>query len=108
MKKLFVAVALVMGMGTSVVLADNVTKTNTEVVNTADEYVVIELKDVPQAVQDAVAKNYAGSSIKEAHAKTAEDGTKTYKLILVNGEQVETIILVNDKGEEVKATECKK
>ena len=102
MKKLFVAVALVMGMGTSVVLAENVTKTNTEVVSVADEFVVIELKDVPQAVQDAAAKNYAGTTIKEAHAKTAEDGTKTYKLVLVNAEQVETIALFNDKGEEVK------
>ena len=105
MKKLFVAVTLVMGMGTSVVLANNVTCNKTEVVSVADEFVIIELKDVPQAVQDAVAKNYEGSAIKEAHAKTAEDGTKTYKLILVNGEQTETIVLFNDKGEEVKA-EC--
>ena len=107
MKKLFVAVALVMGMGTSVVLAENATKTNTEAVSVTNEFVVIELKDVPQAVQDAVAKNYAGSTIKEAHAKTAEDGTKTYKLILVDANQAETIVLFNDKGEEVKA-ECNK
>ena len=105
MKKLFVAVALVMGMGTSVVLADNVTKTNTETVCTNNEFVVIELKDVPQAVQDAVTKNYEGYTIKEAHAKTAEDGTKTYKLILANSE-AESIVLFNDKGEEVKQTEC--
>ena len=107
MKKLFVAVALVMGMGTSVALADNVTKANTEVVSVSNEFVVIELKDVPQAVQDAVAKNYAGSTIKEAHAKTVEDGTKIYKLILANAES-ESTILFNDKGEEVKEAECNK
>ena len=106
MRKIFVAVALIMGMGTSVVLADNVTSNKAETVCVADEFVVIELKDVPQAVQDAVAKNYEGSTIKEAHAKTAEDGTKTYKLILVDANQAETIVLFNDKGEEVKA-ECK-
>ena len=105
MKKLFVAAALVMSLGTSVVLADNVKCNETESVCVADEFVVIELKDVPQAVQDAVAKNYEGSSIKEAHAKTAEDGKKTYKLILVDGNQAESIILFNDKGEEVKQAE---
>ena len=105
MKKLFVAAALVMSLGTSVVLADNVKSNKTESVCVADEFVVIELKDVPQAVQDAVAKNYEGSSIKEAHAKTAEDGKKTYKLILVDGNQAESIILFNDKGEEVKQAE---
>ena len=105
MKKLFVAAALVMSLGTSVVLADNVKCNKTENVCVADEFVVIELKDVPQAVQDAVAKNYEGSSIKEAHAKTAEDGKKTYKLILVDGNQAESIILFNDKGEEMKQAE---
>lgn len=108
MKKIFVAVALVMGMGTSVALADNVTCNKTETVCVADDFIVIELKEVPQAVQDAVAKNYEGSTIKEAHAKTDEDGTKTYRLILVDDEQAETIVLFNAKGEEVKQTECDK
>ena len=105
MKKIFVAVALVMGLGTSVALADNVKCNKTETVCVTDEFVIIELKDVPQAVQDAVAKNYAGSTIKEAHAKTAEDGTKTYKLVLVDANQTESIILFNDKGEEMKQAE---
>ena len=86
-------------------MADNVKCNKTETVCVTDEFVIIELKDVPQAVQDAVAKNYAGSTIKEAHAKTAEDGTKTYKLILVDANQAESIILFNDKGEEMKQAE---
>lgn len=106
MKKLFVAAVLVMGMGTSVVLANKTMNTNVVTVVMADEYAPIELKDVPQAIQDAVAKNYAGSAIKEAHVKTAEDGTKTYKLVLVNAEQAESTVFFNDKGEEMKETEC--
>lgn len=102
MKKLFVAVALVMGLGTSAVFASNLTNTRTETTIVTDEYVVIELKDVPQAVQDAVAKTYEGNSIKEAHVKTAENGTKTYKLILVNGENTEVIAVFNENGEEMK------
>ena len=108
MKKLFVAVALVMGMGTSVALTNNTMNASVATVVMADEYAPIELKDLPQAIQDAVAKNYAGSAIKEAHVKTAEDGTKTYKLVLVNAEQAESTVLFNDKGEEVKEAECKK
>lgn len=105
MKKLFVAVALVMGLSTSVAWANNLWTNNVETVISTDEYVQIELKLVPQAITDAVVKNYERNTIKEAHMKTAEDGTKTYKIILINGEDTETIVLFNDKGEEVKEAE---
>ena len=105
MKKLFVAVALVMGLGTSVAMASNVYTNSVETVIPTDDYTQIELKYVPQAITDAIAKNYKGNTIKEAHVKTAEDGTKTYKIILIDGEDTETIVLFNDKGEEVKEAE---
>ena len=105
MKKLFVAVALVMALGTSVALAGNAWTNNVETVVPNDDYTQIELKHVPQAITDAVAKNYEGNSIKEAYVKTAEDGTKTYKIILMVGEETETTVLFNEKGEEVKETE---
>lgn len=102
MKKLFVAIALVAGLGTSVSFASHTTSLNAATVVMADEYVLIEVKDIPQAIQDAVAKNYANSAIKEAHVKTAEDGTKTYKLVLIEDNQSETVVLFNEAGEEVK------
>ena len=105
MKKLFVAVALVMGLGTSVALANNVWTNSMETVIQTDEYIQIELKYVPQAIMDAIAKNYEGSAVKEAYVKTAKDGTKTYKMILIDGEDTETVVLFNDKGEEVKEAE---
>ena len=105
MKKLFVAVALVMGLGTSVAWAGNVWTNNVETVAPNDDYTQIELKHVPQAITDAVAKNYEGNSIKEAYVKTAEDGTKTYKIILMDGEETESAVLFNEKGEEVKEAE---
>ena len=105
MKKLFVAVALMMGLGTSVVLANNAWTSNVETIAPNDDYTQIELKHVPQAITDAVAKNYEGNSIKEAYVKTAEDGTKTYKIILMDGEETETTVLFNEKGEEVKEAE---
>ena len=105
MKKLFVAVALVMGLGTSVAWANNLWTSSVETVIPTDEYIQIELKYVPQAITDAVAKNYEGNTIKEAHVKTTEDGTKTYKIVLIDGEDTETIVLFNEKGEEVKEAE---
>ena len=105
MKKLFVAVALVMGLGTSVAMASNVYTNSVETVIPTDDYTQIELKYVPQAITDAVAKNYKGNTIKEAYIKTAEDDTKTYKIILIDGEDTETTVLFNDKGEEVKEAE---
>ena len=104
MKKLFVAVALVMGLSTSVTLANNIWTNRVETVISTDEYIQIELKYVPQTIMDAITKNYEGNTIKEAYVKTAEDGTKTYKIILIDGEETETIVLFNDKGETVKET----
>lgn len=106
MKKLFVAVALVMGLGTSVAVA-NTMMNEVEVSVMVNEFTPIEVKDLPQAIQDAVAKNYAGNAIKEAHVKTAEDGVKTYKLVLINGENAECILLFNENGEEVKEEAAK-
>ena len=102
MKKLFVAAAMVMGLGTSAAMATNPMNANVETAVLADEYTKIELKDVPQAVQDSVAKKYAGNSIKEAYVKSHEDGSKIYKLVLMNAEQTESTVHFNEKGEEVK------
>ena len=55
MKKLFVAVALVMGLGTSVAVANTVMN-EVEVSVMVNEFTPIEVKDLPQAVQDAIAK----------------------------------------------------
>lgn len=55
MKKLFVAVALVMGLGTSVAFAENF-HASVDSVNIVNEFKPIEVKDLPQAVLDAVAK----------------------------------------------------
>ena len=65
MKKLFVAVALVMGIGTSV-FAYNMNPASIETVTTVNDFTPIEVKDLPAAVQEAITKNYADLTIKEA------------------------------------------
>ena len=78
MKKLFIAVALVMGLGTSVAFANEMTA-GIETVAMVNEYKPIEAAKLPQAVQDAIKKNYAESTIKEA---SVDEAAKTYRLSL--------------------------
>ena len=105
MKKLFVAAALLMSMGTSGMFANIPNNIDIAINAVMDDYTSIELKDVPQAIKDTVAKNYEGNAIKEAYVKMDEDGNKTYKIVLIDAEETESVVLFNDKGEEVKETE---
>ncbi len=91
MKKLFVAVALVMGLGTSVAFAENF-HASVDSVNIVNEFKPIEVKDLPQAVLDAVAKDYAEFTIKEAYIEEVE-GTKTYKVVLTDAEDNTAAVL---------------
>ena len=91
MKKLLVAVALVLGLGSSVAFAQEVSNTpavETQTQAPQDEYTKIEVKDLPEAVTQAIAKSY-------------ETG-KVYKVILTTKDAQEVTVLLNEKGEEVK------
>ena len=46
-----------------------------------NDFTPIEVKDLPAAVQEAITKNYAEATIKEAAVEANEDGTKTYKVV---------------------------
>lgn len=97
MKKLFVAVALVMGLGTSVAFAENL-NTGVDTVTVVNDFTPIEIKDLPQAVQDALKKDYAAFTVKEAAVEEV-DGAKTYKVVLANEEGEESAVLFNENGE---------
>jgi len=68
MKKFFVAVALVMGLGTTVAFAENLTS----------------------GVET------------EAAVEAAEDGSKTYQVVLTDKEGAESTVFFNEKGEILK------
>lgn len=102
MKKLFVAVALVMGLGTSTAFANNA-MTEVEVSVMVNEFTPIEVKDLPEAVQEGIAKAYPESTIKEASVEVKEDGaSKHYKLILVDKANAESTVFFGENGQEVK------
>ena len=98
MKKLFLAVALVIGLGTSVAFANNMVS-DVEIATMINEFKPIDVKELlPQAVQDAIKENYSEATIKEAAVEVAEDGTKTYKVTLVDASGTENPVLFNEKG----------
>lgn len=104
MKKLVLAVALVMAVGTTTVFSCNVvmSETSIESVMAVNEFKPIDVKELPQAVQDAIKKDYAQSTVKEAAVEVAEDGVKNYKVTLVDAAGTESAVLFNAKGEVLK------
>ena len=69
MKKVLVALAMVMGLGSSVAFAYVVSGTQSveqTQQNPQDEFTKVEVKDLPQAVMNVLAKDYEGAVIKEA------------------------------------------
>ena len=102
MKKMIFTLAMVLGLGSSVAFADNVT-TGVEVTAPADEFTPIELKDLPQAVQDTLAKDFTNQTVKAAAVAVDEEAeTSTYKVTLEDAEGTETVVLLSDKGEVLK------
>jgi len=54
------------------------------------------------AVTEAIAKNFAESTVKEAAVEAAEDGSKTYQVVLTDKEGTESTVFFNEKGEILK------
>lgn len=109
MKTLFVALAMVVGFGTSVVFAQENAPAPAErteqVPAPQGDFVKIELSELPQAVLDALLKKYpVGGSIAEAFAAEKESG-KIYKInvVLTKEDQTteEITVFMNANGEPV-------
>lgn len=102
MKKLFVAVALVMGVGTTVAFAADNQTTAASVAVAVNDFVPVEVDDLPQAVKDTLAKDYANYMVKEAAVEANEDGTQTYKVTLTAQDDTEQTVLLSENGEVLK------
>ena len=100
MKKLFVAVALVMGVGTTVAFAADNQTTTASVAVAVNDFVPVEVDDLPQAVKDTLAKDYADYMVKEAAVEANEDGT--YKVTLTAQDDTEQTVLLSENGEVLK------
>lgn len=102
MKKVLVAVAMVLGMGTSVAFAQEVKdSTVVEAQATPVEFTKIDAATLPQEVINALAKDNEGATIKEAFVAEKPEG-KVFKVIIVTKEAQEVTAFLNEKGEAVK------
>ena len=104
MKKVLVALAMVLGVSSSVAFAQEAGKSTTAVTETQvpqDVFVKMDPTQLPQAILQALATNYEGSSVKEAYVKE-KDGAKIYKVIITTQDGQEAEVLLNEKGEAVK------
>ena len=103
MKKLFVAVALVMGVGTtSSFRSRQPDNSKASVAVAVNDFVPVEVDDLPQAVKDTLAKDYADYMVKEAAVEANEDGTQTYKVTLTAQDDTEQTVLLSENGEVLK------
>ena len=111
MKKVLVALAMIMGLGTSVAFA-SVSGDTLAVEQTLqtpqDEFTKVAAKELPTPVINALAKDYEGASIKEAFVSERETG-KVYKVIVTvikEDQSTEDVtVLLNEKGEFLNAAE---
>ena len=103
MKKVLVAVVMIMGLGTSVAFAQEPADSTvvTQAQAPQDEFTKVDIKDLPQVIVNGLAKDYDGSTLKEAFVATKADG-KVFKVIVVTKDNEEVTLLLNEKGEPVK------
>ena len=108
MKKIFLSLVFLFGVGTFV-MADDTMKVKNDTVTVEDGFKNIDLKEVPQSVKDAIAKKYPESTLKSASLSLKEEGVKSiYRIVYVTKEGVENSILINIKTAPAKTAPATK
>lgn len=98
MKRAFLTTAIIASMAIATV-ATAQTQIIISTEQTAEDFVKIETTALPEAVTAAVAKEYEGSTIKEAFEKKE---AKLYKVVITVSEGKEETVIYNEKGEAQK------
>ena len=100
MKKIFLSLVFLFGVGTFV-MADDTMKVKNDTVAVEDGFKNIDLKD-------AIAKKYPESTLKSASLSLKEEGVKAYRIVYVTKEGVENSILINIKTAPAKTAPATK
>jgi hypothetical protein len=102
MKQLVLALVLFLGFApggiNATVLAN---KTTLETIVTTKDFTPIEVKELPDSVQKAIAAKYSELKIKAAYFDTKDDGSKFYKVVFVDKDGKELVVYYSEKGEEL-------
>jgi len=89
MKKVLLVLVLIMA---ALVVNAQTQATTTQV---KDTVIVVKIADLPKAITDNVAKDYAGFTIKDA-TSTVTNNVLTYNVVIVNGTVTETLVYDKD------------
>ena len=95
MKKIFLSLVFLFGVGTFV-MADDTMKVKNDTVAVEDGF------------KDAIAKKYPESTLKSASLSLKEEGVKAYRIVYVTKEGVENSILINIKTAPAKTAPATK
>ena len=105
MKKVLVALTMVMGMGSAVAFAQEPVKLPAMEQNqqtSQDKFTKITVKELPQVVKSTLSKDYEGTIEKE--------NGKVYKILVTaikeDQSTEEITVLLNEKGEPVNEKDC--
>jgi hypothetical protein len=99
MKKLVLVLVLFVGLAST---ASAINMNSTKQVQTErqmKDFTPIEVKDLPEPIQKAIAAKYADATIKSAAFDT-KDGEKIFKIVLLTKDSKEITTYYNEKGEE--------
>ena len=102
MKKVLGAVVLMMGIGSFSAFAAEISVDSVVIaceVN-QDDFVKVEVKDLPGVVTQSIEKSYPDSVIQEVYVAEKTEGKLFKVILLIEGK--EAIAIFNEKGEEMK------
>ena len=95
MKKVLVAVVLMMGIGSFSAFAAEISVDSVVIA-----CVKVEVKDLPGVVTQSIEKSYPDSVIQEVYVAEKTEGKLFKVILLIEGK--EAIAIFNEKGEEMK------
>ena len=97
MKKVLVLLAVVLGLGTSVVFAEGVKE---QTVKKSPDFIEIYMNDVPETIMDTLACE--GAMIKQAFLSYGADGSRIYKVIILTSSLEETTRYFSEDGKVIR------
>ena len=101
MKKVLVLLAVVLGLGTSVVFAEGVKDAKKEqTVKKSPDFIEIYMNDVPETIMDTLACE--GAMIKQAFLSYGADGSRIYKVIILTSSLEETTRYFCEDGKVIR------
>ena len=97
MKKVLVALAMILGVGSSVAFAQEANDSTVAVAQVPqDDFVKLNPAELPQAVMQTLTKEHPETLVKEAYVK-GKDEAKVYKVIIAAQDGTETTLVFSSE-----------